>query len=91
MRCKVRNLDFKKYQVRGRIEVTLTGDGWTVVDNFDSYLVGCKNKTQALDVARFARAYIREHGDIYFGSFPYSIDDPLPTDFEQLDIEEHLW
>lgn len=85
---------FKMYQVRGRIEVLPSENipgGWMVVDNLDGYLVDFYNYSQAIDAARFARAYIRKHGDIYFGSFPYTLTQPLliESDCEQLDIEYH--
>lgn len=88
---------FKKGQVRNRITLwrpeTVAVGEWTMVDELDSFIVGFSTRTDAEAAARFARAYIRKHGDIYFGSFPYSLDQPLPTekDCKALDIPYHTW
>jgi hypothetical protein len=50
---------------------------WQVNDAAYTTCLGFRTKAEATDAASFARAYIKEHGDIDFCSFPYSIDDEL--------------
>lgn len=69
---------FKPYETRGRFYVEWQSDGeWLVIDAHSSKVVGFDTKAQALDAACFCRAYVKRHGDIDLASFPYSIDDPL--------------
>lgn len=40
-------------------------------------LIGADTRAKAEYVARFAREYVKQWGDIDFGSFPYGLDSPL--------------
>lgn len=61
---------------RGRIYV-FHEDGWQIGDERTGMCLCLDSKTQAQECARFARAYIRRHGDINLGQFPFSLDTPL--------------
>jgi hypothetical protein len=68
---------YKPYQTRGRFYVERLDEGWNVVDDLDAYCVNTTTKREAEDLATFARQYVKQHGDIDFGSFPHSLDPPL--------------
>lgn len=62
---------------QGRFFVERIGDDWQVVDWAYAATLGADIKAQATEIARMARAYVKKHGDIDFGSFPYTLDQPL--------------
>lgn len=68
---------YKPYQTGGRFYVERLDEGWNVVDDLDAYCVNTATKREAENLAAFARQYVRRHGDIDFGSFPHSLDQPL--------------
>jgi hypothetical protein len=70
-----------KYQ-NGRIYV-FHEDGWQIGDAKYGSCLCLDNKTQAQYAAKFARAYIRKHGDIDLGQFPFTLDTPLPPELKE--------
>lgn len=66
-------------KINGRFYVTKEGN-WCLVDTIDGTLVGHDTKADALDAMKFARQYVKLHGDIDLCSFPYSLDTPLIYD-----------
>lgn len=65
---------FRKGEVWGRFEVEPSYEGWNMIDNFDCCVVEVETKREALEIAAFAREYVRRHGDIDVNSFPYTLD-----------------
>lgn len=63
---------------RGRIYV-FHEDGWQIGDALYHTSLCLRSKTEAEQAARFARAYIRKHGDIDLGQFPFTLETPLPA------------
>jgi len=68
---------YKPYQTRGRFYIERLDEGWNVVDDLDAYCVNTSTKREVEDLAMFARQYVKQHGDIDFGSSPHSLDQPL--------------
>lgn len=71
---------FKPYQTHGRFSVELIGgrgEGWNLIDNLDGYCLEYDTKAEALVAKQFAVAYVKLHGDIDLGSFPYDLNSPL--------------
>lgn len=71
---------YRPFAPRGRFYLVDTrdgGDGWTLADDFDGSCVSFGTKSEAEDAARFARAYVKRHGDIDLQSFPFRLDQPL--------------
>lgn len=71
-RCK-----YSPFQTRGRFYIENMGGEWCVIDELTSKLVGFETQSQAREAASFARAYVKRHGDIDLGSFPYGLDDKV--------------
>ena len=69
----------KTTKVNGRFFVTKE-DGWQTVDSLDGSVISHETRKQAEECARFARLYVKAHGDIDFASFPYSLLSPLHYD-----------
>lgn len=62
---------------RGRFIVNRDMDGgWLVLDDLEGLIIETATKAGALDLAQFARAYVRRWGCIDFASFPYILDQP---------------
>lgn len=78
--------DFKPYQTKNRFWVEKMNKerdavGAQVVDAIPGgTTVGASSVREAEDMARFARAYVKRHGDIDLACFPYSIDQELLYD-----------
>ncbi len=70
-----------------RFVVERLTDGWQVVDNAYATVIGTDTKREATEAARFARQYVKRHGDIDFGSFPWSLEHSLRYDNET-DIDQ---
>ena len=68
-----------KPKVNGRFYIE-KDENWICVDSVDGTLVGHETKAEALDTMKFARQYVKIHGDIDFLTFPYSLDEPLHYD-----------
>lgn len=74
---------FKPHQPRGRFTVELVGargEGWNTIDNLDGACLESNTRDDAENMATFARAYVKRHGDVDFNSFPYKLEDPLVYD-----------
>jgi hypothetical protein len=60
---------------RGRFYLELDDDKvWNVIDDLEGLTVGFDTKREALEAAKFARAYVRKWGGINFAAFPYGMD-----------------
>jgi len=95
-------MTYKLYQTRGRFFVAPSENidgGWMLVDTLDGTLVDFRCRNHANKAARFARAYVRKHGDIDLASFPYELDQvyhwepwegrtPRPWDVVELENDE---
>lgn len=71
---------YRPFAPRGRFYLVDTrdgGDGWTLADDLDGSCVSFDTKAAADDAARFARRYVKRHGDIDLQSFPFQMDQPL--------------
>lgn len=84
---------FKRYQTRGRFCVEPYGDndGWQLVDNLDGYTIWQRSRRAAQEAATFAREYVKAHGDIDLGAFPYDVDTPLRYDRYPGDEDRRPW
>jgi hypothetical protein len=70
--------------VNGRFFTEEIEEGWQAVDGKHGMTLAARNKTDAENTCRFARAYVRIHGDIDFSRMPYSVDQPfVPEDIEE--------
>jgi len=68
---------FRPFQANGRFYVERIESHWQVVDAHSSKVLSFEKRADAEDAATFARAYVRRHGDIDLGSFPWAIDSAL--------------
>jgi hypothetical protein len=50
------------------------GDGWTVADGLTGGCLSFKTRREAVDFARFVRAYLARWGSIDWDSVPYSME-----------------
>lgn len=53
---------------------------WDLVDWAYAAVIGFDRKADAQEAHAFAREYVKRHGDIDFGSFPYQLSDTLHYD-----------
>ena len=77
-------MTFKPFETRERFYIERFEDGGKMrcqlVDAMCGMTLGMETMKEAKDTATFARDYVKKHGDIDLGSFPYSIDAPLSYD-----------
>lgn len=93
-----RDNDFKPFDCVGRFMVCYEGktsDGkhvWLTVDNLDSSIISHEFRNAANDCARFAREYVKTHGDIDLQNFPYAYDQKLTyTHYETHECRDRVW
>lgn len=74
-------------KINGRFYIVKSEDGgWDTIDDKYGMILNHDTKIQALDCATFSREYVKRHGDINFGMFPYTYDQPF-EEKEKLDLE----
>jgi len=62
---------------RGRFFIEKDDDGaWNVIDDVEAMTIGFERKSEALDAAQFARAYVKRWDGINLASFPCDLDTP---------------
>lgn len=85
-------MSFKPFETRERFYVERFEDGdkmrCQLVDAMCGMTLGMGSMKEANDTATFARAYVKKHGDIDLGSFPYEIDAPLSYDSM---LDDRVW
>lgn len=73
----------------GRFEVEGSRGNWDVIDWAYATVIHYDRKEDAEDTARFAREYVKRHGDIDFAAFPYALDEPLY--YDDVEAIRHFW
>jgi hypothetical protein len=67
---------WKPFETRGRFSIEKESN-WCIIDWHTGKLVGFDTKTEAQDNIKFVRQYVKKHGDIDLGSFPWDINTPM--------------